>query len=150
MTKLSIVGLMLMSTASLAAARDMMDPLATATSFSAALRAGDAATVRTLLAPDVLIYESGGQESSLAEYAGHHMKADMAFLANSQIQVMDRKHGSNDDLAWVATRSHITGTHKDKPIDIYSTESLVLRRVPGGWRIVHIQWSSQAADPKAP
>ncbi len=29
-----------------------------------------------LLSPDVLIFESGGVESSLAEYEGHHMSAE--------------------------------------------------------------------------
>lgn len=129
-------------------ARDMMDPLATAGAFSAALAGGDETTAKSLLAPDVLIYESGGQENSRDEYAAHHMKGDMAFLAAAQVQVIDRKHGANGDLAWVATRSRITGMHKDKPMDVFSTESLVLKRTPGGWRIVHVQWSSRPAQPK--
>lgn len=131
-----------------AGARDMMDPLAAAKAFSGALAAKDEATVKTLLAPDVLIYESGGQESSREEYMSHHMKGDMAFLANAQIQIIDRKHGVNDDLAWVATRSRIIGKHKDEPVDVYSTETLVLKREPGAWRIVHVQWSSRPAQPK--
>lgn len=139
---------LLWSVAQTAIARDMMDPLGTANAFHTALASGDEATVKSLLAPDVLIYESGGQESSRDEYTSHHMKGDMAFLAASQIQVIERKHGVNDDLAWVATRSRITGTHKDKPVDIYSTESLVLKRMPGGWRVVHIHWSSKPVEPK--
>lgn len=142
-------GLLLLSAASSAAARDITDPVGTADAFSAALVAGDEATVKRLLAPDVLIYESGGQESSRDEYAAHHMKADMAFLARSQSQVIERKHGATGELAWVATRTRITGTHKDRPVDLYSTETLVLRRDPEGWRIVHLQWSSRPAVPKA-
>ena len=142
-------GLLLLSTAVPAPAKDAMDPTGTADAFAAALGAGDEATVKLLLAPDVLIYESGGQESSRDEYAAHHMKADMAFLAKAQVQVIDRRHGTSGDLAWVATRSRTTGTYKDKPVDFYGTESLVLRRDPGGWRIVHVQWSSQPVEPKA-
>lgn len=135
--------------ASSASALDMMDPLATAGAFGAALAAGDEATAKSLLAPDVLIYEFGGQESSRDEYAAHHMKGDMAFLAGAQVRTLDRKHGVSGDLAWVATRSRITGTHQDKPVDVLSTETLVLKRAPGGWRIVHVQWSSRPAQPKA-
>ena len=142
------IALMLLSLAMPAAARDMMDPLSTAKALGAALAAADEATVKSLLAPDVLIYESGGQESSREEYMSHHMKGDMAFLANAQIQVIERKHGVNEDLAWVATRSRIMGKHKDQPVDVYSTETLVLKREPGAWRIVHIQWSSRPAQPK--
>lgn len=142
------IALMLLSLAMPAAARDMMDPLSTAKALGAALAAADEATVKSLLAPDVLIYESGGQESSREEYMSHHMKGDMAFLANAQIQVIERKHGVNEDLAWVATRSRIMGKHKDQPVDVYSTETLVLKREPGAWRIIHIQWSSRPAQPK--
>lgn len=143
------MGLLLLSAAMPASARDTMDPLGTADAFSAALATGDEATVKRLLAPDVLIYESGGQESSREEYAAHHMKADMAFLAHLQSQVVERKHGTNGDLAWVATRSRTTGTHKDKPVDLHGTETLVLKRGPEGWRIVHLQWSSRPAEPTA-
>ena len=143
------LGLLLLSAAMPVRARDLADPAATASAFSAALAAGDEATVKALLAPDVLIYESGGQEASRDEYGAHHMKADMAFLGAAQVKVLDRKSGASGDLAWVATRSRITGTHKDKPFDLYSTESLVLKRAPDGWRIVHVQWSSSPAEPKA-
>ncbi len=65
--------------ASPAFAADTTTPAGVVDSFSAALKAGDAATLEKLLAPDVLIAESGGAERSFAEYAGHHMPADMAF-----------------------------------------------------------------------
>lgn len=142
-------GLLLLSAASFAAVRDMTDPVGTADAFSAALATGDEATVKRLLAPEVLIYESGGQESSRDEYAAHHMKSDMAFLARAQVQVIERQYGTTGELAWVATRTRITGTHKDKPVDLHSTETLVLRRDPEGWRIVHLQWSSRPVTPKA-
>jgi ketosteroid isomerase-like protein len=122
--------------------------VAQAEAFQRALSAGDEAAVGNLLASEVLIYESGGQESSREEYMSHHMKGDMAFLAKSQLQVIERKHGASGNLAWVATRSRITGVHRDKPVDIYSTESLVFERKPEGWRIVHVQWSSRPVEPK--
>ncbi len=139
--------LMLLCAAAPATARDAVDPVATADAFGAALARGDEAAVKQLLAPDVLIYEFGGEESSRDEYAAHHMKGDMAFLAGMKIQVIDRKHGANGNLAWVATRSRVTGTYKDKPLDSYSTESLVLRRARDGWRIIHVQWSSRPVAP---
>lgn len=123
--------------------------VAQAEAFQRALAAGDGTAVGNLLAPEVLIYESGGQESSREEYISHHMKGDMAFLGKSQAQVIERKHGASGNLGWVATRSRITGVHRDKPVDIYSTESLVFERKAEGWRIVHVQWSSRPVQPKA-
>lgn len=143
------LGFLLLSAAMPVRAGDMPDPVATAKAFGAALKAGDEPAVKALIAPDVLIYEFGSQEGSRDEYAAHHLGEDMKFLAGAQVQVLDRRHGASGDLAWVATRSRVTGTYKDKPFDLLSTESLVLKRGAGGWRIVHVQWSSRPAEPRA-
>ena len=121
-------------------------PVATVDAFEAAIVKGDETTAKKLLAPDVLIYESGGQETSRDEYAAHHMKGDMAFLAGSKREVLSRASGGDDQHAWVTTRSRITGRHKDKDVDILSTESMLLKNTSEGWRIVHIHWSSRPAS----
>ena len=46
--------------------------------FHRSLTAGDSAAVLALLSPDVVIQESGGQESR-AEYRSHHLAADIEF-----------------------------------------------------------------------
>jgi ketosteroid isomerase-like protein len=123
---------------------------ATVEAFEAALVKGDAAAASALLASDVLVYESGGQESSREEYAGHHMKGDMAFLAGSKREVLSRAEGGNAQQAWVSTRSRLTGRHGGKEIDVFSTETMVLDNTAQGWRIVHIHWSSRPAKPAGP
>jgi ketosteroid isomerase-like protein len=145
----SMTALVLMATVSGANAADLRDPLATADAFDRAITTGDEKQVLAMLAPDVLIYESGGQEASRDEYAASHLKADIAFMAQMQRKVLGRKQGAAGELAWVATRSRVSGTYKDKPVDMFSTETLVLKQQADGWRIVHIQWSSQPATPKA-
>jgi ketosteroid isomerase-like protein len=127
-----------------------LDAPATATAFFAALAKGDVPTVLSYLAEEVVIYESGGQESSRDEYAAHHLPLDVAFLANMKTQVLDRKHGGEGKVAWVITRSRFTGTYKNKAVDLYSTESLVLHHGPAGWKIVHVHWSSQPVESKTP
>ncbi len=121
-------------------------PAATVDAFEAAIIKGDEAAATMLLAPDVLIYESGGQETSRDQYTAHHMKGDMAFLAGSKREVLSRASGGDDRHAWVSTRSRITGRHKDKDVDIISTESMMLKHTSEGWRIVHIHWSSRPAS----
>jgi ketosteroid isomerase-like protein/uncharacterized membrane protein HdeD (DUF308 family) len=114
-------------------------------SFQAALTGGDAAAASRWLAPDVLIYESGGVESSRAEYAAHHMKGDMAFMRGAQVQQLDRKQTVQGDMAVVTTRSRIVVPSKEKPLDVMSTETMVLKRAADDWQIVHIHWSSRPA-----
>jgi len=107
-----------------------------------AIAAGDVDTLRLLLAPDVLIFESGGVESSLAEYEGHHMPADMTFMGAMEREVMSRHVFDSSDSATVVTRSRVRGMYKEQDIDLTSTETLVMKKVGGQWKIVHIHWSS--------
>lgn len=107
-----------------------------------AIRSGDSDTVRTLLAPDVLIFESGHAETSLEEYAGHHMPADMAFLATMDMTLLSRQVTAGRDMAVISSRSRLSGFYQDTEQDIISTETLVLQRTNGDWQVVHVHWSS--------
>lgn len=118
-------------------------PAATVDAFFAALKAGDFAKAESLLDSNVRIFEAGGAERSAQEYASHHMKGDAAFLKAATQEVSQRTGDAVGDLAWVASEQRITGESKGKPVDILSTETMVLRKSPEGWRIVHIHWSSR-------
>ena len=63
---------------------------------------------------------------------------------------MTRRTGATSgDLAWVASEGRTRGRYKDRDIDRdidrITTETMILRRVGGVWRIVHVHWSSRAA-----
>lgn len=121
------------------AARDAAEVV---TAFHAALARGNQATAASLLADDALIYESGGVERTKAEYASHHLPADTAFAAATKRTVTRRSGHADGDTAWIATESTTTGAYKGRPINSRSTETMVLRREDGAWRIAHIHWSS--------
>ena len=104
----------------------------------------------SLLADDVLIYESGYAETSKAEYASHHLEADMAFLKGVKQSVSARAAQASGDVAWVTSQGETTGTFKDKAIDSASTETMVLRLIDRQWKIIHIHWSSADNKPKVP
>ena len=117
---------------------------AAADAFVNAIGRGDRATVRNLLLPDVLIFESGGAEQSADEYATHHLPADIRFMAGMKRDVQSRHTGGDQTTRWVATRARIRGTYKEKAVDLDSTETFILRLTDAGWRIAHIHWSSSA------
>jgi len=102
----------------------------------------DVNALRSWVAPDVLIFESGGVESSLAEYEGHHMPADMAFMKTMEREVISRKVFDAGDSAIVVTRSRVHGVHEGKAVDLSSTETLVVKKMGDQWKVVHIHWSS--------
>ena len=91
----------------------------------------------------MLIFESGGAERSRDEYQSHHMKSDMAFLAQMQSDVIRRNESVHGDNAWIVTESRIHGRYKDSDIDLVSIETAVLERTEDGWKIVHLHWSSR-------
>ena len=111
--------------------------------FSTALQAGDLGRAGSLLADDVLILESGGAERSKEEYLGGHAGHDAEFLKAAQIQRVHRTARGEGGLAWVGTESELHASKDGKPMTLLSTETMVLKNTPNGWRIVHIHWSSR-------
>jgi ketosteroid isomerase-like protein len=116
--------------------------------FHAALRRGDTKTAQSYLAENALIYEAGGVERGKQEYASHHLSADAAF-AQAVPSIVTRRVGeATGNIAWIASEGRMTGTFKDKLVDRVTTETMVLRRKDGVWKIAHIHWSSAAGAKK--
>ena len=111
--------------------------------FNTALSSEDLATVGSLLAPDVLILESGGAEHSREEYLGHHAISDAAFLKDAHRQLLRQRARTAGEFAWVGTESELHAQKDGKPLTVLSTETMVLKQTADGWRIVHIHWSSR-------
>lgn len=125
------------------------EAVATVERFSAALVAGRLEDAGAELAPNVLILESGGAERSAAEYLGGHAKGDAAFLKGVHIQVTNRSAKVSGDLVWVATESELHGSKDGNPVTTLSTETMIVQRIGGAWKIVHIHWSSRTKKPAA-
>jgi ketosteroid isomerase-like protein len=142
----ALLGLSLLAlAASSAAAENPRGPEEIVAAFHDALARGDRAGVTELLAPGVVIFESGGAELSREEYASHHLGADMEFAKATKLEVVASEAGEAGDAAWVLTRSRTSGTFREKKVDLRGTETMLLRKTAEGWRIVHIHWSSAKA-----
>jgi SnoaL-like domain len=120
--------------------------VATVDRFFAALSAGELDKAGAELDPAVIILESGGAEHSAAEYLGHHARDDAEFLNGTQHRLLRRTAGISGDLVWIASESELLAQQDGKPLAIASTETMVLRSTPAGWKIVHIHWSSRARE----
>lgn len=110
-----------------------------ANAFRRALESGQREAALALLAPQLLVYESGEVNRSREHYAADHLDADLAFLANAKVQVLEQAATQQGDTAWVTTVSRIESAAGT----LVGTETLVLRREAAGWRIAHIHWSSR-------
>jgi len=117
--------------------------------FHAALKAGVPDKAAALLASDALVFEAGGAERSRADYAAAHLAADAKFEGASDSTPQQRTGAASGGMAWIATEGRVRSQSGDKVVDRLTTETMILRRTPAGWRIVHVHWSSRAAPPAA-
>ena len=121
--------------------------VATVEAFHIAMGQGDAAAVADFLLQDAVIYEQGGAESSKAEYVQAHLPGDIAFSQGMTDTVTDRRSSVQGGVSWVLSQGRTTGTFEGKKVDRLTTETMVLKKTKGAWRIAHIHWSSRAAPP---
>lgn len=131
-----------------ALAASQSGPVITVDAFHAAMGKGDAVAVADLLVEDAVIFEQGGAESSKAEYVEAHLPGDIAYSKGMTDTITSRRSAVEGRTAWVLTQGRTTGAYEGKTVDRLTTETMVLKKVKGGWRITHIHWSSLAAPGK--
>lgn len=113
--------------------------------FNAALKAVKLDEVSRLLDEKVLVLESGGSERSRDEYLAKHATADSLFLQKAHIELRYRQAHAEGNLAWVGSESTVLVKENEKESLLKMTETMLLKKTPDGWKIVHIHWSSRPA-----
>ena len=124
------------------AAEDSSDVASVVRRYHEALARGDSTGALALLAPDAVVLESGGLES-LAEYRSHHLASDIEFarsVPETRSAIRVTVHG---DAAWASSTTSAKGTFRGRPVDSSGAELMVLTRLPHGWRIAAVHWSSR-------
>lgn len=111
--------------------------------FHAALKIGDTSKARSLLDDAVLIFEAGGAERSRSDYAAHHLPADAAFAKLATETLSRRSGGGGGNFAWVASEGAVRPQAEGKAQPRITTETMILEKTAGAWRIVHVHWSSR-------
>lgn len=127
-------------------ARDSAAAVATVERFHTLLASGDSAAAVQLLAPDLVVLESGGVETR-AEFLAHHLGIDMQFakaVASDRRVVAFHQEG---DVAWTTATSTSRGEFHGRKIDSRGAELMVLTRSGRGWLIRAIHWSSRRNSP---
>ncbi|MGI8619036.1 MAG: DUF4198 domain-containing protein [Gemmatimonadaceae bacterium] len=124
-------------------ASDSSDVLGVVDAFHHALAAGDSSVALALLAPDVVILESGGSETR-DEYRAHHLAGDIAFARAVPSRRVPLKVTIQGDVAWISATSIVQGQFRDRQINSAGAELVVLSRSASGrWLIRAIHWSSR-------
>ena len=69
------------------------------------------------------------------------MLADMKYLANIDIEILEHEVKVLGSIAYSTSRTKLTGNVKGKKINSEGMESMILQKIEGKWKIVHIHWS---------
>lgn len=101
-----------------------------------------------LLAEDAIVFETGYVEERDG-YAAGHLDADLLFAATVKREPIHTSAIVDGDLAYVLTQARRRGSFKGSRVDLENTETMVLRRIGGKWKIVHIHWSGHERAPGA-
>jgi ketosteroid isomerase-like protein len=137
----------LLVTATAAAAQvvvnDQASVVAAVQSFHDAITNGDSAVVTRLLAEDVVIFEAGGVETR-AQYVSNHLPADIEFEKAVPSKRSPIRAVVQGETAWASSTNELVGAFQGRAVDVIATELIVLSRVPDGWRIRAISWSSRS------
>ncbi len=125
----------------LAAAAGQSSPASVVDQFQAAVRGGDREQAMSLLSPDVVIFEEGEAEMGRDQYAATHLAADIEFAKSASTRVIETRTGAVKDAAWVLRVLETSGTFRGNEVTRIGTETAVLKKEKGRWRIVHLHWS---------
>ena len=111
--------------------------------FHAALAAGDRAAALMLLAADAIVIENGKLESR-ADYAAHHLAADIDFAKQVRMERYQPRTVVEGQTAWVSASNRMKGEVKGRPVNLVNAELMVLTLHQGQWLIRAIHWSLRA------
>jgi len=137
---LALMLALIMANAALVHAQSLEETVrSVARSFGEALTRGDSVAALALLHPEVLIFEDGRAETK-EQYSRAHIRADIAFASAVRMETLRDTVIVHGDLAVYARDYRARGRHRDREVDFTATETMVLVRMPDGWRILHIRW----------
>jgi ketosteroid isomerase-like protein len=95
-----------------------------------------------ILHDDVTILEGGGMETK-SEYLSHHFHSDGKFLSAMNREELSQEISVEGNMAWVTSKTKMTGTYSGRDIDLSSLELAVLKKENGMWRVIALHWSSR-------
>ncbi|MBO6620405.1 MAG: nuclear transport factor 2 family protein [Balneola sp.] len=95
-----------------------------------------------ILHDDVTILEGGGMETK-SEYLSHHFHSDGKFLSAMNREELSQEISVEGNMAWVTSKTKMTGTYSGRDIDLSSLELAVLKKENGMWKVIALHWSSR-------
>ena len=108
----------------------------------------DVEMVKSLLAPDVLLYEHSVRNVGLQDVFENHLKPEILEFENLTLEFSAIRLTVSADLALVTRQYKLQGRFRGREIDASGNETMVWKKIGTEWRVAHIHYSHPC--PKAP
>ena len=116
--------------------------------YDQAVAKKDVETVRTLLAPEMLLYEHSVRNDGAKDAFENHLKPEILEADGLQLSFSDIRVTANVGLALVTRQYQVKGTFQGKAVDSTGNETQVWKQSDGQWKIIHIHYSHPCPKPK--
>lgn len=117
--------------------------------YDQAVAKKDVATVRAILAPEILLYEHSVRNDGAKDAFENHLKPEILEGDGLQLSFSDLRVTASSGLALVTRQYRVKGTFEGKAIDSTGNETQAWKRTDGQWKIIHIHYSHACPRTKA-
>lgn len=132
------------------AAVPVQPPIDFADAFHEAMRLRDRTKVLSMLAPDLVVFETGYLQATRDDYVKSNLDDDTAFASATVYRPLSRGVIGSGDSMTVLTKASIQGVVGGQSIDLVQSETMILRRIQATWEIVHLHWSAHTRQADEP
>lgn len=115
--------------------------------YDRALQTKDVATVRNLLASDVLLYEHSVRNDGLQDVFENHLKPEIAEFEDMKMEFSDVRITAGAELALLTRQYKIQGKLRGREINAMGNETMGWKRIGQDWKIFHIHYSHPCPRP---
>ncbi len=116
--------------------------------YNRAFTTKDLATLKGLLAPEIVLYEHSVRNVGLDDVWENHLRPEVSEFENSTAEFTDLRVSATPAMALVLRQYRIQATMKGRPIDARGNETMVWVKRGGAWKVAHIHYSHPC--PRAP
>jgi ketosteroid isomerase-like protein len=109
------------------------------------MEAGDLTSVGEMYSPErgVHIIEGAGVNHGWEEYRDDHLEPELQAFRNLEYRYFAIEPQVRDNIAYAAFRYELIADTEDSQIDIEGRGTIILEKMSGQWKIVHIHTSGR-------
>ena len=115
--------------------------------YDRAFKSKDIEAIRSLLAPNVLLYEHSVRNDGLQNVFENHLKPEILEFQGMQTEVSDVRITPGMDLALITRQYKIQGKFQGREINAGGNKTIVWKKLGPDWKVAHMHYSHPCPRP---